>query len=329
MSLARLSLLALLSACAPAAAPDSVAGPSLESPIACVVGSTCEVQHYVDRVAGPGISDYRCGRATYDGHNGVDFRLPDLAAMRAGVSVLAAADGRVARLRDGMDDVSIRAADAPLVAGQECGNGVVIDHGEGWETQYCHLARGSIQVKVGDAVRGKAPLGRVGLSGDTEFPHLHFTVRHDGVVVDPFAPDPYGVECRPKATLWSASAAGALRYRTGAVLNAGFSSQAPEVGNLDAVRPPPATMSGAVLVAYVRVIGLQAGDVQDLVLKGPGGAVLARQQLPALDRDMAQYAMFVGKKRPPEGWPSGSYTASFRLIRNGRAVSERSFSITL
>jgi hypothetical protein len=44
---------------------------------------------------------------------------------------------------------------------------------------------------------------------------------------------------------------------------------------------------------------------------------------------MAQYAMFVGKKRPPEGWPSGSYTASFRLIRNGRAVSERSFSITL
>jgi hypothetical protein len=82
-------------------------------------------------------------------------------------------------------------------------------------------------------------------------------------------------------------------------------------------------------VAYVRVIGLQAGDVQDLVLKGPGGTVLARQQLPALDRDMAQYAMFVGKKRPPEGWPSGSYTASFRLIRNGRAVSERSFSITL
>jgi hypothetical protein len=168
MTFARLAVLALLAGCAPAAPKAAPEGPRLVMPIACAIGTTCEVQHYVDRAAGPGLSDYRCGRRTYDGHDGVDIRLPDLAAMKAGGAVLAAADGRVARLRDGLADVSVTAVGAPIVAGQECGNGVVIDHGGGWETQYCHLAQGSVRVKVGDAVRaGQARAGGGG-GGDKE-----------------------------------------------------------------------------------------------------------------------------------------------------------------
>src|SRR5262249_323708 len=124
----------------------------------------------------------------YDKHNGIDIRLLDMAAQKRGVAVLAAAPGRVARLRDGVQDISIRTPGAPSVDGRECGNGVVIDHGGGWETQYCHLAQGSVRVKVGETVKAGTPLGLVGLSGDTEFPHLHITVRHAGQVVDPFAP---------------------------------------------------------------------------------------------------------------------------------------------
>ena len=37
---------------------------------------------------------------------------------------------------------------------------VVIDHGGGWETQSCHLARGSIRVKVGQAVAAGQPIAR-------------------------------------------------------------------------------------------------------------------------------------------------------------------------
>src|SRR5262245_17608090 len=159
----------------------------LGRPIDCEIGRTCFIQNYVDHDASPDVRDYRCGTLTYNGHNGTDFRLPTVAAQRSGVNVLAAADGQVLRTRDGMADISISAAGAPSVADRECGNGVVISHAEDWETQYCHLAQGSLRVKAGDRVVAGQPIGHVGLSGKTEFPHLHLTVRRGGKVVDPFA----------------------------------------------------------------------------------------------------------------------------------------------
>ena len=67
------------------------ATPVLALPLACTAGKTCAVQHYVDRDPGPGVVDYRCGRRTYDKHNGIDIRLMTMTAQRAGVAVLAAA----------------------------------------------------------------------------------------------------------------------------------------------------------------------------------------------------------------------------------------------
>ena len=120
MRAAPLGALALLASLGVARAAPSP--PALAFPLACQIGRSCEVQHYVDRDAGPGVRDYKCSARTYDKHNGIDIRLLDMTAQRAGVDVLAAAPGRVARLRDGVADVSIRAPGAPSVAGQECGN---------------------------------------------------------------------------------------------------------------------------------------------------------------------------------------------------------------
>jgi len=63
-------------------------------PIDCDVGRNCVIQQYVDHDLSSKARDYQCGTLTSDGHNGTDFRLPNLAARRAGVSVLAAADGQ-------------------------------------------------------------------------------------------------------------------------------------------------------------------------------------------------------------------------------------------
>ena len=150
-------------------------------PVDCAFGSVCSVQNYVDLDPGPGRLDPGCGRLSYDGHDGTDIRVADLVAMRDGVSVVAAAGGVVKATRDGMPDVSVRDIGPEAVAGREAGNGVVIDHGRGWETQYSHLRSGSVSVKPGDRVEAGTPLGMIGLSGQTEFPHLHFTVRKDGV----------------------------------------------------------------------------------------------------------------------------------------------------
>jgi murein DD-endopeptidase MepM/ murein hydrolase activator NlpD len=76
-----------------------------------------------------------CGSRTYIDHDGTDFRLKTMAQQRRGVDVLAAAAGRVVGGRDEVPDISVRVRGALAVKGQECGNGVLIDHGGGWHTQ--------------------------------------------------------------------------------------------------------------------------------------------------------------------------------------------------
>ena len=113
MKLAPLAAFVLAAVLAPTARPAPGGAPVLAFPLACEPGRTCEVQHYVDRDPGPGTRDYRCGPQTYEKHNGIDIRLLDMAAARRGVAVLAAAAGKVTRLRDGVADISIRAPGAP------------------------------------------------------------------------------------------------------------------------------------------------------------------------------------------------------------------------
>jgi hypothetical protein len=311
----KLPLIALgLAISAPALAAGPPA-PSLAFPLACTIGATCEIQHYLDLDAGPGVRDYHGGRRTYDGHNGVDLRVADLATA-ARTDVLAAAPGRVARLRDGVADVSIRAGGAPDVEGRECGNGVVIDHGGGWETQYCHLAKGSLKVKVGDVVKAGQPIGRVGLSGDTEFAHLHLSVRHDGVIVDPFAPAPGA------APLWNGQARKLLAYKAGAVLNVGFAAGPVDQGKIEAAPPAKPGRDSAALVAYGRAIELERGDEIYVALRGPGGGLLGENHV-VLDRDKAQYLIYAGRKRPPTGWPAGRYAARLEVRRGGKVALAR------
>jgi hypothetical protein len=81
---------------------------ALDLPLRCEVGVTCFIQNYVDHDPSTGLRDYQCGRRTYDGHDGTDIRVLDLRTQRDGVVVTAAADGAVAAIRDGVEDVSIR-----------------------------------------------------------------------------------------------------------------------------------------------------------------------------------------------------------------------------
>ena len=329
MNVLVLSTLVLSAALAAPAvtAPDR---PSLAFPLACEPGRTCEIQHYVDRDPGPATRDYRCGLQTYEKHSGIDIRVPDMAAQRRGVNVLAAAPGRVARLRDGVVERGVGQPGAADVNTQECGNGVVIDHGGGWESQYCHMARGSVAVKVGDTVAAGRPLGKVGLSGKTEFPHLHITVRHNGQVVDPFAPDMSDpASCAAQAPLWSPQAAAKMAYRPGAVLNAGFTEAQVTMADVENAAVPAFTSASPWLIVYVRAIALLPGDETELILKAPDGTVLTQARNPALARWRAQDLRLIGKRRPATGWPRGVYTADYRIWRGGKAAVSRQITLRL
>jgi hypothetical protein len=54
------------------------------------------------------------------------------------------------------------------------GNYVVIDHGNGEFSAYCHLQEGSIRVKTGDKVNQGMAIAKVGNTGNSGAPHLHF-----------------------------------------------------------------------------------------------------------------------------------------------------------
>lgn len=307
--------------------------PTLHWPLHCTVPHPCVIQNYVDTDDAPGMQDYRCGGAGYADHSGTDFRLPDGAAMAEGVGVGAAAPGIVKGVRDGMEDRVATDPLDPALAGRECGNGVVVDHGGGWETQYCHLRRGSVRVRVGDAVQIGQPLGLVGLSGSTEFPHLHLAVRHNGQIVDPFTGQIGRSGC-PQSTqggLWSASLpAEALAYRGRHLFQAGFSSRLVTRQMLDEAGLPPATAQGPVLVAYATLIHLEAGDVFTLTLTGPAGFNPAVAKTEPMDRFKAQYNQTVGRRLTARRWPPGLYRATASVIdASGQSVLEESWTLVL
>jgi urea transporter len=87
--------------------------------------------------------------------------------------VLAAADGVVARVVDGVPDNSI----GELNLRQNWGNLVIVQHGPALFSMVAHLAPGSLEVREGEVVRRGDRLGLCGNSGRSPEPHLHFQLQ--------------------------------------------------------------------------------------------------------------------------------------------------------
>lgn len=319
----------LLPALLLAAGPVLARAPILSQPVDCTLGESCFILQYVDADPGPGAADFTCGPLSYDGHKGTDFALPSLAAMAQGVDVLAAAPGVVRGVRDGMPDLGADDTPAALLDGRDCGNGVVIDHGAGWETQYCHLGEGSVTVRPGQRVTMGAVLGRVGLSGRTQFPHVHLSVRHEGRAVDPFNTDEIttcGQDDGPEDDLWRDSPA----YRPGGLVAIGAAPGVPAYGEIKAGRTDHPTLGpeAPALVAWGFGFGARPGDSMDIAIAGPDGGELIRSRQ-QIGHKQALYFRAAGKTRPADGWAPGIYRITVSLLRDGTTLDSRSATVTL
>jgi len=111
---------------------------------------------------------FRCGEAwpvkTYSDHTpnrlAVDFNIAG--SSDAGRPVLASASGKVIGVSKKYTSY---------------GHAVEIDHGNGWRSFYAHLQEDSIAVSVGQQVSPITQIGRVGSTGKSTGPHLHYEQR--------------------------------------------------------------------------------------------------------------------------------------------------------
>lgn len=289
----------------------------LSLPVDCVLGDSCYIQQYPDHDPGPGATDFTCGSLSYDGHDGTDFALPTRAAMAEGVAVLAAGRGTVKAVRDGVPDF------APATSGRECGNGVLVSHGDGWETQYCHLKEGSVTVRPGDTVDTGAFLGQIGQSGQAEFPHLHLSVRRNGKELDPFAPE--AVACGAAGDdLWTPD----LPQYPGGLIGIGLASEVPEFAAIKEGLPPPdLSAKSPALVVWAYLFGTRAGDALLLTITGPTGEVITERV--GLEKTQALAFRAVGRKLKAESWPPGAYEGTAILIRDRQELDRMAISVTI
>lgn len=305
----------------------------LELPVNCEIGKDCFIQNYFDHQDGITYKDYRCGYLTYDNHTGTDFRVKDEHVMARGVSVIAAASGRVVGVRDGEIDIAVSIHGQNNVAGKEAGNGVLLDHGNGWQTQYSHLRRGSLLVKKGDWVESGQAIGLIGESGNADFPHVDFTVRKNGKAVDPFWPD--GVwACDGKSqpsTLWSATASRSLSYIKTALLGMGFNTKLPtrfeaQTGSWQA---SVLSSQSSQLVLWASVMGANDGDSWHIIVLDPNGNIFADVN-GKVSGNKAVLLSGGGRTRPPDlPWPEGMYKGTFTLIRQNQSILSHESEVRL
>jgi murein DD-endopeptidase MepM/ murein hydrolase activator NlpD len=83
------------------------------------------------------------------------------------------------------EDIHVTAAGTVVSAGWSGGYGrmVEVEHGNGFSTRYGHLSE--IDVRVGQTLKAGQVVGRMGSTGRSTGPHLHYETRIDGEAVDP------------------------------------------------------------------------------------------------------------------------------------------------
>jgi hypothetical protein len=333
-----------------ASGPKSGLGESISFrlPIRCTPGENCWIVNHVDTDPSKGAVDYSCGYKAYNRHKGTDFALRDLAVMRngfkssqkrpkansRGVPVVAAADGVILGMRNGVPDIDFRErGGVAALKGQDCGNGVRIQHAGGWTTQYCHLRYDSVQVRSGQRVKAGQWLGYVGLSGRTEFPHLHFQVSLNKNIIDPFTGLPQGAGCgRSFKSLWNTQTEAQLSYRPTNIYMGGFiksepSAKSARAGHYQNIEIPRTANS---IKLWADIFGLRKGDNLLFEIFAPNDTRILSAK--AIIRRTQIRKFFSATKRKIQAlWPAGAYRGEIRLIRTsakGKAEVYRLSRIT-
>ncbi len=306
----------------PAVYGEDISLVKLKFPLDCKLGESCWIARYSDHDKGPGKADYRCNDRTQHTHRGTDIAIKNLQIMAEGVDVLAAADGIVTIIRDGITDEFATKENRAEKSKIGNGNTLGIRHSDGSISVYSHMKKHSLTVKKGDSVKVGQKIGEIGMSGLTEYPHLHFALRYNNEWYDPFNQKPLTAACstnKPTGA-WDPE----IPYKVMALLPPTLTSTLPNrQSRWDA---PTATLSKNVSHLYLNghAFGVQKGDRWLFKFIRPDGrtayekgvSVAANRQLYGRSNRIA---------RPEGGFMPGIWTGEILVLRQAKDGSITKF----
>jgi len=295
-------------------------------PAQCELNEECFLQQYPDLDSSEGVADPICSGQSYDGHKGTDLRILSMKDAERGTAVIAVADGEILRVRDGEADNLVETSeDRKRIAGKECGNGLVMRLGQGYEVQYCHLQKGSLEVGPGDRVSKGDKLGNIGASGFAQFPHVHITVTKNAQVIDPLTGRLLTEGCTrnpsQEASLFDENVLRRLEPGKPQILAFGLAGAPLDHSTLVKSGPPPSVSSDdPMFIAWGWFANLEAGDFMHFKLASEGQNIIDYKTLP-LDRNKAAYSAYAGRNKK---LTRENYTLKIDIIRNDRVISSSS-----
>lgn len=308
--------------------------PKFIFPLSCHNGQDCWAVNFVDvDTDDDNAEDFKCGPKTYDGHKGTDFALPSMREMKQGVDVLAAAAGTVLRFRDNETDFLKTKEELETIRDnkKECGNGVLIDHGNGLNTIYCHLKKGSVVVERNQKVKAGQKIAQVGQSGLAEFPHLHFGVLWNGGIADPYTGAMNGDGCdQIKERMWHIGLP--MDYEPVVIFDGGFRTKSPD---FDAIKrgeenPKTININSAAFVLWAGFFNVEQNDIVTLRITDPDSKVF-NERTEKVPRTRAQQFYFTGRKIGRVQLKKGTYTGYVKIERqkDTSATREKTFIVTI
>ncbi len=296
-------------------------------PLNCTLDRDCWIINLPDAGIGDKALDHQCGFRTYNRHEGTDVAIRDFRAVDEGTDVLASAPGLVTAARDGTEEHYLHDDRTRKLTGvKACGNSVILQHDDGWESYYCHMRKGSVGVTLGQRVLRGDRLGQVGMSGRTQFPHVHVEFRHRGKNLNPFTGQPVEAGCKApvRQPLWHPDAK--VSYPSFALYAAGFLDHPPTTQRIWSSARSPVSMPrhAPSLVLWASVFGTQRGDVLKLRILDPDGTAVAVREV-RMARVQARAMAFVRRKLMPAGFSEGRWLGEATLERfaDGQTLSRK------
>ncbi|MDF9751259.1 M23 family metallopeptidase [Arthrobacter sp. ES3-54] len=126
-----------------------------------------------------------------------------------GADIVAVSGGTVVGALNTLDDQNPGRLPDPSTITLEnvLGNHVTVRHSDGRYATYAHMQKGSVTVEVGDSVLPGQTLGKIGNTGNTSAPHLHFQITEGRSVLGsaglPFVFDRFRLQGQMDAQRWA------------------------------------------------------------------------------------------------------------------------------